>query len=127
MNNLDNPGVALVDARPEAQYSGEAEDHNSKRKGHIQGAVNIPFGNLIREDKPFMFKNKSDLLKLFEDNFINENSTIVTYCGSGMFAAPAYFIAGYLGYNVKLYDASFEEWGNDETLPIIGPVSINPN
>jgi thiosulfate/3-mercaptopyruvate sulfurtransferase len=124
LENIDNSEIVIVDSRPEAQYSGEAEDHNSSRKGHIQGAVNIPFYNLQVEEEPFLLKDQNDLRKMFEDNFIAENITILTYCGSGMYAAPVYFVAKYLGYHVKLYDASFQEWGNDETLPITSPVEI---
>jgi thiosulfate/3-mercaptopyruvate sulfurtransferase len=125
LENLDNPNVVIIDSRPEEQYSGSDEDHNSSRKGHIQGAINIPFFNIQMDEKTYLIKDKMGLQKLFEDNFITENTTIVTYCGSGIWAAPIYFIAKYLGYKVHLYDGSFQEWGNDETLPITAPVNIN--
>jgi 3-mercaptopyruvate sulfurtransferase SseA len=32
--------------------------------------------------------------------------------------------AKHLGYNVKFYDGSFEEWSADDTLPVTSPVDI---
>ena len=37
---------------------------------------------------------------------------VVTYCHSGVQGAYAYFTAKYLGYDVALYDGSFQEWSN---------------
>ena len=61
----------------------------------------------------------------YEELGINKNSMAIIYCGSGVWASPVYFVGKYLGYNVRLYDASFQEWGNDENLPITSPVNIN--
>ena len=116
--NLDNDLVTIVDARPEEQYSGKKKDHNSIRKGHIEGAINIPFSLLTTEDSPHLFKTKDDLRTLFEDHNIQAGSTIITYCGSGIWASPVYFAFRLLGYKVRFYDGSFQEWGNDESLPI---------
>jgi 3-mercaptopyruvate sulfurtransferase SseA len=46
------------------------------------------------------------------------DSTLITYCGSGIWASPIYFVARLLGYRVRFYDASFQEWGNNEALPV---------
>lgn len=109
---------AIVDARPEAQYSGSAKDQNSKRKGHIPGAVNIPFSSLTMEDSPSMFRETGELRNIFENNGIGPGTKIIVYCGSGIWASPVYFTARLLGYPVRLYDASMQEWGNDDSLPM---------
>lgn len=124
-NNLNNRNFVVVDARPEGQYSGDEEDHNSPRQGHIQGAVNIPFYNIMNDDSPALVKGKNDLEKLFSENYITEEETLVVYCGSGIWAAPIYFAARYLGYNVFFYDGSYQEWGNDYSLPVTGPVETD--
>ena len=116
--SLDSENVIIVDARPVEQYSGKAKDHNSERNGHIKGAINIPFSQLTQDDSPHMFRSKDELQKLFNDHNIQAGSTIVTYCGSGIWASPVYFAVRSLGYKVRFYDASFQEWGNDESLPI---------
>jgi len=116
--NLYNPHFSIVDARPAEQYFGNAKDHNSPRLGHIEGAVSLPFTLLTVEDAPYLFKSKEALQKLFEDIHIQAGSILVTYCGSGIWASPVYFAARYLGYKVRFYDASFQEWGNNESLPV---------
>jgi thiosulfate/3-mercaptopyruvate sulfurtransferase len=37
-------------------------------------------------------------------------STVVTYCTSGVQASWDYFVARYLGYSTKMYDASYIDW-----------------
>ncbi|MFC2134755.1 sulfurtransferase [Bacteroidota bacterium] len=125
IDNLNNRNVVVVDARPEGQYSGDEEDHNSPRQGHIQRAVNIPFYNIMNDESPSLIKEKSELYKLFRENYIAENGVLVVYCGSGIWAAPIYFAARYLGYNVLFYDGSYQEWGNDYSLPVTGPVDLD--
>lgn len=125
LKNLNNPDVIIIDSRPEEQYDGSEEDHNSSRGGHIEGTVNLPFYNLQQEENPYLFKNDNELLNAFEELGVNKNTLAIIYCGSGIWASPVYFIGRYLGYDVKLYDASFQEWGNDENLPITSPVNIN--
>lgn len=123
--NLTNKDTFIIDARPEGQYSGSEEDHNSPRQGHIQGAANIPFYYIMNDESPSLIKEKSELNKLFRENYIAEDGVLVVYCGSGIWAAPVYFAARYLGYNVFFYDGSFQEWGNDYSLPVTGPVEID--
>lgn len=124
LENLHNPRFVIVDSRPEGQYSGKVKDHNSPRPGHIEGAVNLPFTLLTTEDAPHLFNPKDTLQKLFEDRQIQGGTTLVTYCGSGIWASPVYFAARYLGYRVRFYDASFQEWGSNEGLPITVSDSI---
>ncbi|MCK5691658.1 MAG: sulfurtransferase [Bacteroidales bacterium] len=118
LSNLSNNEVHIVDARPVKQYTGTAQDHNSTRRGHIEGAQNIPFNTIINEDNGYLLKSLDELQLLFNDLKMNEKSTLITYCGSGIWASPIYFVARLLGYRVRFYDASFEEWGNNESLPV---------
>ena len=125
LKNLDNPDAIIVDARPEEQYDGSEEDNNSLRRGHIEGAVNLPFYNLQQEENSHLFKSDTELLKAFEELGIKKNTLVIIYCGSGIWTSPVYFVGKYLGYDVRLYDASFQEWGNDEKLPITSPVTFD--
>lgn len=116
--SLDKKGVTVVDARPPEQYYGTDQENNSSPKGHIEGAVNIPFNEIIQENSPHLFKTKEVLRTLFEEQGIRDDSTIITYCGTGIWASSIYFTARLLGYEVRFYDGSFQEWGMDESLPI---------
>lgn len=116
--SLTDENVVVIDARPSDRYYGTGEDNNSSRQGHIQGAVNIPFFEVRREDSSNMFKSMEELRLLFEKKGIKEGNKIITYCGTGIWASPLYFTAKILGYPVRFYDGSFQEWGNDESLPV---------
>lgn len=115
---LHNEDVTIIDARPEERYYGTEEDSNSRRQGHIPGAVNFPFFEVTMEDSTHMFKTREELNLLFQDHKVSESSSIITYCGSGIWASPIYFTAKFLGYQVRFYDGSFQEWGNDDSLPL---------
>jgi thiosulfate/3-mercaptopyruvate sulfurtransferase len=122
--NRLNANIILIDARPEGAYAGEEEAPDLPRRGHIEGALNIPFSQLFVDDKPYMWKDKAGSAKVFAENGIPRGTTIVAYCGSGIWAAPLYVVAKELGYDVRLYDGSFQEWSKDETLPVTGPVGV---
>jgi len=122
---LQDPSFVVIDARPEGQYNGREEDHNAARDGHIASAVNIPFYSLTDEDDAFLFKSISELEKIFIDAGAVKGTTVITYCGSGIWAAPVYFAARHLGYTTCFFDGSYQEWSADEKLPVTGPVKQN--
>ena len=115
---LNNEDVILIDARPPERYYGTVREKNSGRSGHIEGAVNIPYYEVNQEDSTYLFKSKEALGTLFEDHMVHEGSAIITYCGTGILASTLYFTARLLGYRVRLYDGSFQEWGDDDSLPV---------
>ena len=115
---LNNEDITIVDARPPERYDGTIQDENAGRSGHIKGAVNMPYYEVSKDDSTYLFKSKEALLALFENHMLHDNSTIITYCGTGILASNLYFTARLLGYRVRFYDGSFQEWGNDESLPV---------
>ena len=116
--NLNNADLILIDARPPERYKGTVQQENSGRSGHIEGAVNIPYYEVSQEDSTYLFKSKEALGALFEDHKVHEGKSIITYCTTGIQASALYFTARLLGYSVQLYDGSFQEWGEDDSLPV---------
>ncbi|PWB81075.1 MAG: thiosulfate sulfurtransferase [Candidatus Methylomirabilota bacterium] len=113
--NLGKPNVALVDARSRAEFRGE--DLRTRRGGHIPGAVNIEWTQNLAGDKTF--KPADELLALYERAGVTKDKTVVSYCQTMHRGAIAYFALRLLGYtDVRGYDRSWNEWGNDPTLPI---------
>lgn len=117
--SLDNRDLTIIDARPADRYNGTVEDDNDGRQGHIPGAINIPFFEVTQEGSSHMFKTKEALEQLFKENQVQDGSTIITYCGTGIWASPLYFTARMLSYQVRFYDGSFQEWQKDESLPLL--------
>jgi len=64
---------------------------------------------------------REELAALFRDAAVRPGDTVVGYCHLGQFATLMLFGARTLGFPIKLYDGSFQEWGSREDLPVEGP------
>lgn len=115
----------LVDIRSPKEYAGEifapeGIQELSVRAGHIPGAVNVPWGQNVREDGTF--KSVEELRALYAGLGIDGSQPIITYCRIGERAALTWFVLHkLLGYEVALYDGSWTEYGNVVGLPIENP------
>jgi thiosulfate/3-mercaptopyruvate sulfurtransferase len=113
--SLGKPDVRLVDARSPKEFRGE--DVRAKRGGHIPGAVSIEWTENLTDEKTF--KPADDLAALYERAGVTKDKTVVAYCQTMHRGALSYFTLRLLGYpNVRGYDRSWSEWGNDTRLPI---------
>lgn len=95
---LYEEGKAIfVDARPEEEY----------QEGHIQGAVNVPYGWFLEEHPDLSY-------------LLHSGKTIVTYCGgeeceASVELAYAMWERGYSG--IKIFFGGWNDW-TQENLPI---------
>jgi thiosulfate/3-mercaptopyruvate sulfurtransferase len=119
--NLRNPEVVIVDARPREHYDGQETGGGIARYGHIAGAVSIPVTDIMRDDPAYLFKERLALLEMFTAAGAKPGSQLIIYCNSGIWATSVYVTARYLGYDVRFYDGSFQDWCQVETRPIIEP------
>ena len=55
----------------------------------------------------------------FEEAGAKKDGVVVSYCLIGMRASYTYMISRYLGYDTKFYDASWNDWGRREDLPLV--------
>ncbi|UCD38205.1 MAG: sulfurtransferase [Fidelibacterota bacterium] len=120
--HLRDPAVVVIDARPEELYDGRDKAKKISRYGHIAGAVNIPITEITYEDPSQGFKGPEELDRLFQEVGVKPGSIAVFYCDSGIWASLDYFTAKYLGYEVRFYDGSFQDWITEGNRPIIEPV-----
>lgn len=114
--NLNQPNVAILDARNSEFYTG-AQAGNMPRAGHIPRAKSIPFGS-VTQDANLKFESPDFLRKLFADAGVKQSDSVATYCHIGQQASLLYFVARYLGYDARLYDGSFQDWSNRKDLPV---------
>jgi thiosulfate/3-mercaptopyruvate sulfurtransferase len=117
LQNLQQPGQTVVDARGAPRYRGEVEPLDPVA-GHIPGALNRPFGDNLGPDG--RFKPAAVLRTEFETLLAGRApGSVVHQCGSGVSAVPnllAMEIAG-LGHTA-LFAGSWSEWCSDPTRPV---------
>ena len=110
-----NPNQLIIDARPEKAYLGKVS--SASRFGHIPKATNFPAShNIDYNENNAEFKNIETLKELYKG--VDKSKKVVIYCAIGRIASTNYFALRELDYNVANYDASWKEWGNDNSLPI---------
>ena len=110
--SLNNQKVSIVDARSSEEFNGS--DVRAIRQGHIPSAINIDWENNIENG---IFKDKRKLSGIYSK--IPKNGKIITYCQGGYRAANAFLAMKLLGYKkVKMYLASWGEWGNGPEFPV---------
>jgi thiosulfate/3-mercaptopyruvate sulfurtransferase len=105
-DHKDDPNVVLVDVRTPAEFDGSAKNS----EGHIAGAININFTDLLTESGAF--KDASELAVIATANGITPEKEVVFYCRTSVRGAVSFTaFEGILGYeNVKLYDGAYLEW-----------------
>jgi thiosulfate/3-mercaptopyruvate sulfurtransferase len=111
------PGSVVIDARNTQFYTGES-DNNGRipRPGHVAGAVSAPYDTWVREDGTF--KPRAELEAMLQAAGAAPGANITTYCHIGQQATVPYLVARLLGYDVKLFDGSYEEWSKTESAPV---------
>jgi len=113
-NNLHSNSTVIVDARAKAYYDGDPA--GQPRDGHIEGARNIPYAEMI-DANAYNFKS-SDELQPFFTPVATKDKEVVAYCFIGQTASVVYMAGRILGYNMKLYDGSIQEWSRIKELPM---------
>jgi len=99
----------IVDARPARRYT----------QGHISGATNMYWmDTLVSADDP-VFQSPEKLRALYAQRGIVPGKKVITYCEVGQQASHAYFLAKYLGYDVAMYDGSYQEWDQVKKMPVV--------
>lgn len=114
--HLGDKKVAVLDARTEQFYAGTSAG-DQMRVGHIPGAKSLPFAKLV-VDPQLTFVDADTMRQLFRGADAASGDTVVPYCHIGQQASLVYFAARYLGYDVRLYDGSFQEWSRNADLPV---------
>jgi len=123
MEIKDEEGTILLDARPARFYTGEAGPWI--RNGHIPGAFNLPWADLMQENKAHL-KPVEEIRRMAEGVGATKDKLVVCSCGTGREATNEYTIFKHLlGYpKVRLYEGSLTEWSAHPELEVVK--GINP-
>jgi len=108
----------ILDARSPSRFSGEEpEPRAGLRSGHIPGARNVHYRDLLNGDATM--KTPDDLRAVFKQAGVGMDLPVITSCGSGVTAAIINLALERIGKSDHaLYDGSWTEWGAFPTLPV---------
>ena len=114
-----NGGEQIVDGRGPGKFDGsQADVFPFKKLGHIPGAVNVPWADLVDPQTGVLLDSKG-LRARFEAAGVDLSKPIVTTCASGMTScmdALALYLLGRA--DVAVYDGSWAEWERAEQAAV---------
>jgi thiosulfate/3-mercaptopyruvate sulfurtransferase len=86
--------------------------------GHVPGALNLPSGQLLREDG--RFRPRDELRALFAERGVTEHSDVVVYCRVAERSSLLWFaLHELLGHpRVRHYDGGWAEYGSLIDVPV---------
>ncbi|MDJ0956665.1 MAG: sulfurtransferase [Arenicellales bacterium] len=116
-SRLQDPSVALLDARTPEEYNGIKV--RAAKGGHIPGAANLNWTDTMDQQRNYRFLPDPVLHAMLSQRNIDRNNEVIVYCQTHHRSAHSYFMLKHLGFGkVKGYAGSWSEWGNDPDTPV---------
>ncbi|NEU32017.1 sulfurtransferase [bacterium LRH843] len=113
---LNDPNTIIIDSREPNRYLG-LEEPIDPIAGHIPGAVNYFWKNVLNEDG--LWKDSDEVKRHFAD--VDRSKEVIVYCGSGVSACPNILALKRAGYSdVRLYAGSWSDWITHKDYPVEG-------
>lgn len=117
MIRLDDPSLALLDARSPEEYDGSKIRAN--KRGHIPGAANLNWTDAMDKNRGLRLLPDEELRQMLSDRGINQDQEVIVYCHTHHRSSHSYLMLKHLGYQkTRGYAGSWSEWGNDPDTPV---------
>tara|TARA_Y100001947_G_scaffold41381_1_gene34257 strand:- start:446 stop:1270 length:825 start_codon:yes stop_codon:yes gene_type:complete len=116
LSQIGDSDSIVWDARALEEYTGTKV--TALKNGHIPGAVNLDWLELIDHDSNLRLKPLDILKRELESLGIDNNKKIITHCHTHHRSGLSYLVGKILGLDIKAYDGSWSEWGNHPDTPV---------
>jgi thiosulfate/3-mercaptopyruvate sulfurtransferase len=113
---LGDDNTAIWDTRSPDEFSGLRV--TAARNGHIPGAINLDWLELMDAANGLRLKPLEQLRERLQDLGITADKNIITHCHTHHRSGLSYLVGKALGLNIKAYDGSWAEWGNQPDTPV---------
>lgn len=115
LEHLDDPELVIWDCRSRAEFDGRRRA--AKRVGHIPGAVNLDWLDLMDRDRDLRLID--DPRALLARHGVLAERDVITHCQTHHRSGLTYLVARLLGFpRIRAYHGSWSEWGNREDTPV---------
>ena len=119
---IEDAAPMIADVRAPGRFKGTAaEPRPGVRSGHMPGARNLHYAQLLDEAGEF-YLPPAELHRRFSGAGLDGGGPVITTCGSGVTACILSLGLELTGNdNWAVYDGSWSEWGSRNDTPIEGP------
>ncbi len=115
---IEDSDTTLLDVRTDGEWDG-SNKRAGNRGGRIPGAIHLEWVNFHTGGDIPVIKTADELRALLSEQDVETGNCVITYCQGGIRAAHAYWVLKLIGASdVRNYDASWREWGNNADVPI---------
>ncbi len=116
IDDLEGPGLLLLDARDRSRFDGDVEPIDPRR-GHIPGARSLPCRQNLDADGRVLEAAK--LRERFEAVGVDDTTNVVSYCGSGVTACFNLIALEVAGFPPgRLYPGSWSQYSHAAERPV---------
>lgn len=109
----------ILDVREPGEFRGaiDAPRHGAIRRGHIPGAVNVPWRSLLDDQGLLLPRDRLGEILLAQG--VRPDAHVIVYCTGGVRSGHTWWVLRSLGFpSVRNYAGSWWEWSLDRRLPI---------
>jgi thiosulfate/3-mercaptopyruvate sulfurtransferase len=114
--SIDDTNSIVWDARAFEEFNGTKV--TALRNGHIPGAANLNWLDLQDRENDLRLKPLREIEQQLNAVGISKDKKVITHCQTHHRSGLTYLVGKALGYDIKAYDGSWSEWGNDAQVPI---------
>jgi len=116
LDSIDHKDSIVWDARTAEEFNGTKV--TALRNGHIPGAANLNWLDLQDRENDLRLLPLPAIQERLNELGISKDKKVITHCQTHHRSGLTYLVGKALGYDIRAYDGSWSEWGNEPNVPI---------